>query len=546
MQVTPHSNGRAHGGLVLLTALICTLIVTFATSPENTGDAVDYARDAARAPSATALALYEPGHLLWRPTGVLLREGLGGASPGDPAAIRSAQRRLTRVSVVASAVVSATIGLLVLGSVGSLSAALGAVVMTALGASIINFGQAGAPYIPGLAFVCLALLTGTGGAPGPSLARGVIAGCLLAAGVLLWLPFVLVVPAVLVATLISPGDTARRVRATIAATLACGLIGTSLYVGIASARGVRSLPEFMLWIGASAHGISRPGLSRVIIGLPRSFVHMGSDGREMRRYLLGDPLNPVTQAQVATLHFWPKLLLFYAALVVVAWFALRRPQGRKLLLTLVTAAVPVIWLGVAWSGGDEERYLALYPFLIPLVIWAAWAGAAERRRIVPAAVGALALLWISNVLAFNPWASRARSAAVEERLGCVAPVLDARSIIIVPQQSDPLVTFTRDRLDERPRSVGTIVDYLLPPTAIRGLTWDATLDTLVDRTLRSGGRVWIPTYALDSIPPRSSGWVEGAQAVKWSQVRQAFSTLEVTGACGETALLEVVARQQAP
>jgi hypothetical protein len=302
----------------------------------------------------------------------------------------------------------------------------------------------------------------------------------------------------------------------------------------------------MQWIGASAHGIARPGLSRVIIGLPRSFVHMGTDGREVRRYLLGDPLNPVTRVQVSALHLWPKLLLFYAALAIVAWFALRRPQGRKLLLLLCTAAVPVIWLGVAWSGGEEERYLALYPFIIPLVVWAAWTAAGERRRVVLVVAGALSLLWLSNVFAFNPWVSRARSAAVAARLGCVAPTLDARSVIIVPHQADPLVTFTRDRLDERPRSVGASADYLLPPIAIRGLTWNATLDTLVARTLRSGGRVWIPTYALDSIPPRSAGWVEGGQAVKWSQVRRAFSELEVTKGCSDTALLEVVARSRAP
>ena len=542
MEVTSQEYGRSRGGVVLLAALVCTLIVVLATSPENTGDAVDYARDAAGAPSVMTLSLYEPGHLFWRPTGVLLREAIGSPSTKDPAAIRDTQRRFSRISVVASVVVSAAIGLLVLGGVGSLAAALAAVVMTALGASIINFGQAGAPYIPGLALVCLALLLGTGGGQRPSLPRAIVAGCLLAAGVLLWLPFVLVVPAVLVAALLSPGETRYRVRATIAATMACGLIGVSVYLGIASLRGVRSPLAFMQWIGASAHGIARPGLSRVIIGLPRSFVHMGNDGREVRRYLLADPLNPVTSAQVATLHLWPKLVLFYLVLAVVARFALRRPQGRKLLLALGVAVVPVVWLGAAWSGGEEERYLALYPFIIPLVIWAAWTAAAERQRLVPAAVGALALLWLSNVIAFNPWATRARSAAAQARLGCVAPILDARSVIIVPHQSDPLVTFTRDRLDERPRSVGTSVNYLLPPNTIRGLSWNATLDSLVARALGSGGRVWIPAYALDSIPPRSSGWVEGGQAVKWSQIREAFSALGVTRGCSDTPLLEVVAR----
>ncbi len=236
MQVMTQQDDRARSIPVLIAALICTLVVVLATVPENTGDAVDYARDAARSPSVSTLALYEPGHLLWRPTGVLLREAIGTPASSDPAFSRNAQRRFSRVSVVASVVVSATIGLLVLGSVGSLAAAIAATAMTAFGASMINFGQAGTPYVPGLALVCLALLLGTGGGQRPSLARAIVTGCLLAAGVFLWLPFVLVVPAVLVATLVSPGDTRYRVRVTIAATLACGLIGVSVYLGIASMR----------------------------------------------------------------------------------------------------------------------------------------------------------------------------------------------------------------------------------------------------------------------------------------------------------------------
>ena len=364
---------------------------------------------------------------------------------------------------------------------------------------------------------------------------------------LLWLPYVLVVAAVLAAIyLLAPGESALRLRAATIATGTCALIGMSAYLGAAWANGIRSFPAFTQWIAGSSHGISRPGLARVIIGLPRSFVHMGTDGREVKRYLAGDPLNPVTAAQLATLPLWPKLLVFYFALVVVTWFALRRPRGLVLLLLLLLAAAPVIGLGVAWSGGEEERYLALNPFLILLVTWAAFTALGERRRLVPAATAAIAVLWLSNLLAFNPWVTRARSAAQAARLGCVAPLLDTRSVIIVPQGMDPLVTFSRDRLDEPPRSVGANVVFLLPPIFEKGKSWDAILTSVVTATLDAGGRVWVPAYALDSVPPRSVGWVEGAQAVTWAQVRQAFSALGPTRGCSDTALLEVVASLKTP
>ena len=42
---------------------------------------------------------------------------------------------------------------------------------------------------------------------------------------------------------------------------------------------------------------------------------------------------------------------------------------RRVLVRRV-ALVPVAALGAAWSGGEEERYLALFPFLLPVIIWA--------------------------------------------------------------------------------------------------------------------------------------------------------------------------------
>ncbi len=267
---------------------------------------------------------------------------------------------------------------------------------------------------------------------------------------------------------------------------------------------------------------------------------MGTDGREVRRYLVHDSLNPVSTVQLATLPLWPKLLAFYLALAVVAWFALRRPRGRTFLLLFAMAALPVIALGAAWSGGDEERYLALYPFLILLVTWAAVIGLAERRRLVPIAAGVFGALWLWNFWAFNPLVTHARSVGQAARLGCVTPMLDGRSVIVVPHQADPLVTFYRDRLDEPPRSVGTPVVYLLPPIFEKGQTWDAILASVISTTRGAGGRIWFPAYALDSIPPRSVGWVEGGQAVTWPQVRQAFSALRATRRCADTSLLEVV------
>ena len=153
MQIDKSGSLRAPRIAVLAAALLATLAIVATTSPENTGDAVDYARDAASASSPLTPSLLEPGHLLWRPAGVVLRDLSGFPASGNPAAIREAQRLLTGISVVAAFMAAASTGLLVFGVVGSLAAGLAAVALTALGAAIVNFGQAGAPYIRGVALV---------------------------------------------------------------------------------------------------------------------------------------------------------------------------------------------------------------------------------------------------------------------------------------------------------------------------------------------------------------------------------------------------------
>jgi len=527
---------------VWVAALVITLVLAATASPENTGDALDYARDAAAASSLASPSLYEPGHLLWRPAGVVLRNAEGRTPSSDFRAISDEQRTLTRLSMVAGFIAAAIIGLFVLQVVQSLPAALLAVLLTSVGAAFLNFSQTGSSYVPGLACVSLGLWLGAGAQPG-ALFRPLCAGLVLALGVLLWLPYVLVVPAVLLAIgFLAEGAPNVRVRGALLATGACAILGLVAYGAAASSQGVANATEFSHWVGSSSHGIARPGLTRVALGLPRSFVHMGNDGREVRRYLMRDTLNPVSRGDVLRLHVWPKLALFYSALALVAVFAVRRPVGRSLLLLLLVAALPVIGLGAAWSGGEEERYLPLYPFLLLLVTWSASMAARQGNRLVPVAVGLLALMFAGNVRAFGPWAAHERSRDAQARLGCAVALFNDHSVIVVPERSDPLVTFTRDRLDEPPRNAGTPVVYLLPPNTVPGLTWDQTLAEMVARARTAGGRVWVPGYAVDSLPPRWSGWVEGSHSVTWRQVRQAFISLPLRQTCTDTALLEVVPR----
>lgn len=527
---------------VMLLSLALTLFAALTVTPQHTGDSADYARDIANATSPTAPLMLEPGHLVWRPLGILVRDAAGRPPSADPSSSGLAQLALTQVSLVSTFLAGAAIGWLVLAVFQSLSASLFAVGLCLMSASVLNFGQAGAPYIPALAALSLGLWLGIARGWYHPAISGVLVGLLLSIAVFLWLPFVLVIPAALLAVLLlAPGAPPVRRRRALIALLSCAVVGLGAYGYAALANDIHTAEGFAAWIHKASHGISRPGISRVVLGVPRSFIHMGVDGREVKRYLLGDALNPVSIGHLATLGLWPRMLLFYATFAALMWLASRKPLGRLALLLLLVAVVPVVAFAAAWSGGEEERYLPLYPFAIMVACAGITGVRRQHQRAVRIAVGSLALLWLSNLWWFNPWVTRARAAAIASRLGCVGPLLDERAVIILPEQSDPLVTYSRDAIAMPPRSVGTGVVFLLPPSALPGLPWDGILAATVARTAARGGRVWIPSYALDSVPPRTVGWVEGAQAEHWAQIRAAFAALNPVRTCAETGFLEVVA-----
>ena len=237
---------RKHFIIVVLAALLGTMAVVATTSSENTADAIDYARDAAAGTEPLAPRLLEPGHLLWRPAGVVLRNFAGGSASNDPVAIRDAQRRLTFVSTITLFVAAASIGLLVSGVVGTMAAGLAAVALVTLGSAVINFAQAGAPLRPrsGVRESCAprwhlrrATHRGMASCPGrrpPRVGRPPLAsvcpGCRGRRG----------------RNLSSFSRRPRqRLRAATIATLACAFLGMTAYLGAAWANGIRSLPAFV-------------------------------------------------------------------------------------------------------------------------------------------------------------------------------------------------------------------------------------------------------------------------------------------------------------
>jgi hypothetical protein len=255
----------------------------------------------------------------------------------------------------------------------------------------------------------------------------------------------------------------------------------------------------------------------------------------VKRYLLHDALNPVGAVELLRLGLWWKMGLFYAAMALMLWVALRTPRLRAPLALLAAAAIPVLVLATAWMGGDLERYLPLYPFLLPVLaasVTATW----ERpgRRLPRMLFGALAVVWCTNVWRLGPVPSRQRAVEMAARIGCADSLLNDASIVVVPHHGDPLYLFARNELDAVPRRTGAEVITFVRPGAPDVAGWQDSLDSRLRASFARGTPVWVPDYVREDVPPRGMGWVEGVdRRVAWSDVRAAWSRYALRRECTE-------------
>lgn len=532
--------------IALTLALMGTVASLWLTAPETTADAPEYARDIVNARTRGLSELAEPGHLAWRPLGYAIAQTMGLPEEVSAAEqVRLTQRRMTRVANVAGTIAAMSLALLTWGLTGALLPTLLAPLLLVTSSTFISYAQAGTSYIPALAALTIGMCIGWRTGSRGSLLLGAASGVLIALSVLFWLPFVLVVPAALLGGLWlgrSHGRT-QALAESLVALVVCGVVGFASFGMVAGSIGITTLDGFVDWLRGSSHGVTTGGLTRVLIGLPRSFVYMGNDGREVKRFLLGDSLNPVAAGELVRLGLWWKMLAFYSAGATVLILAFRNPAIRRTLGLLTLAAVPVVGLAVTWMGGDLERYLAMYPFVLPLLAIALQHVWQQRRPLAAAgALGALALVWLLNLWSLGPERSRSVIRHELSRIGCVTDSLDATALIVVPHHGDPMYLFARNHLEEQPRRSGAEVVTFVRPGSPEVAGWQDSMRTRVGARLHSGNRIWVADYVRDSVPPRDMGWVEGVdKRVAWADIRSAWSRYDLRPACGaQMGLLRVL------
>ena len=263
----------------------------------------------------------------------------------------------------------------------------------------------------------------------------------------------------------------------------------------------------------------------MVFGFARSFIYMGNDGMLFKRYLVGDPFNPVTPFDLLRLSLW-KIGLFYLGIASVVLTLLRTLQGRRVLCVLLINAIPVVGLATLWQGGDIERYLALYPTVF-LSLGVSLAFDKPSRPLKFITLVFVAAMVLTNSTAMLRVVLNRKQETTAFRARDLQPLLKPASRVFAVTFQDDFVNFNRsfpfhpdNRVSYNPYAIVAVGTTQAP-------MWRQDFATKAEETWSQGGDVWISKRVLSSRPLSGWNWVEGDdKSVSWTEINAFFSRLE--------------------
>jgi hypothetical protein len=541
-----------------LAVLIAYCAATTLTNAQFMGDTVDYVESI-----LTGTQFWDFGHLLWRPAGLVLHRLIG--LPGNDIAGGGDRVNAAFVLVAVNWVAGAL-------SVAFMRAWLGRVcrnsrvaayvtICFSLSHAFLNFTQTGSSYVPGLSLLLLGLLLlatspsreGCSTAEEPEARQGspkedesvprtgratlsasrtaIFAGLALAGAVCLWFPYAFVVPGALASPFLLEGFNRQRRRRVLAAAMVLVAALVLAYSAVVVHLQLKNVADLRAWVTDSSHGIKTGGLARIGIGLPRSVVNVGNDGLMLKRYVVGDPLNPVGAGDLLRLSLW-KLSLFYLCAGLVVLFLLRSEKTRRAVSLMALTLSPVLAFAYVFDGGAVERYLIAHPVLFLCV--AMFLEGQTPRLIKAFIAGALVLVSAVNVGALATPVVKREQERVASRIESLLPVIQPGTRLITINQQDELVNFKRSFPFHQ---INSRLDFQVRPLIATGTiqvdTWrrEFALQTL--STWARGDDVWVSRRVFADRPRPEWYWVEGDdERVSWSDLRSLFAGLEVSGQLG--------------
>lgn len=542
------SHRPPHLLLQIVSAILVLALVLLFTESAYLGDTARYIAEIMNHRAHLFPAGQDPfwdfGHPAWRPLVNVLFDGAGHTIQmvrgGD--ARQALAWLMIAINIVSMLIAVVFLWLLLKGHAGTLAAWIGAAAFLCTNA-VLDFGRSGAPYVPGLACVIVALwLTqlavdrqSKGAA---SFVPAACAGLSLGAAVVLWVPFLFSIPAVILYAVFGTKYPVYRERLKLAVWMItfCGLAIALTYSFIIQQRQIHSFAGLRSWIGSAQNETAQTDrLKRAVSGIPRSFLDLGDDTLLLKRYVFHDPYTRASLVQILLAAGTLKVLLFYVYSGTLVWVLWKQPGKRRLLLLLAAAALSVLVFAVIlFEPGGPEKYLPAYPFFFLAAACALQTSAGTYRTLQWwMAVFLLVVLCAGNIYAKAAGRRTRVYRAFLERKHCLDAQARPDDMVAVISFWDPLYRVPPLRLLDTQAQPDFWVYDVIEVASTRVFHWRQDFAAQALARWSQGKQVWLSTRLLAETPRTEWKWVEGDTGrVRWSEVRDFFRSMKVRSHVG--------------
>ena len=514
------------------------ILVLWATASLNIGDTPVYVDAILRVESGGSkrfwdqggfLSFWEFGHLLWRPLGWLTFKALRPLL--DPDFRAGVTQTLLILNWVFGLISVLSLYALVFQISQRRWASYVAAVGFILTNAFLNYAQTGCSYVPGLALLILGfyLMVDAGAEIKASRWKTMAAGLALAGAIGMWFPYFCAIPAALAAPLILFGPGRPVLRTVLSATIACVLATVFIYGAAIGALGLRSVTEVSQWVRSSSHEVTENrGVSRVLFGIPRALINMGSDSVYFKRFLTRDAYNPVSLFDLARRSLWK---IAFAYLFLLALTVGLYVFDRRVLVLFLVNVLPVVAFAILFAGGVLERYFPMFPMIF--VALACCLSAKETGRLVRYVLfGFILVAGVVNGIALSKPVVEAEREATLARVRELFPLVNENTRVFVAPQDQLWGSAGRLQFERQ-----TSNNFHVDPVAILGTAqvpqWRRDVAGQTLAAWDAGHDVWISKRLRSSYPKSEWNWTEGEDSrIRWIELHDFFAPLETNASAG--------------
>lgn len=475
------------------------------------------------------LSFWEFGHLLWRPLGWLTFKVF------RPLLNPDLRAGVTQTLLILNWLFGLVAVLSLYAVAFQITQRRGAAHFAAIGFiltnAFLNYAQSGCAYVPGLALLIFGfyLLVDAGAQIKASRLKTIAGGLALAGAIGMWFPYLCAIPAALAAPLIVFGPSRPVLRTVLTATITCALATVLMYGAAIGALGLRSVTEVRQWVSSSSHEVTENrGVTRVLFGIPRALINMGTDSVYFKRYLTRDSYNPVSFFDLASRSLWK---IAFAYLFLLALTVGLYVTDRRVLVLFLVNVLPVVTFAFLFAGGVLERYFPMFPMIFVAV--ACCLSAKKTGRLIRyVAIGFILVAGVVNGIALSKPRVDAEREATLARVRDLFPLVNENTRVFVAPQDQLWGSAGRLQFEGQ-----TTNNFHVDPVAILGTSqvprWRRDVAGQIIAAWDAGHDVWISKRLLSSYPKPEWNWTEGEDTrIKWTELPEFFAPLETNASAG--------------